>query len=344
MSEKTEQPTPRRLEESRKKGELPKSRLLGAAAATAGGLLGLSLSVDVSAARLLGWTARLFSTELEPQVALTQAVTLLALAAAPVLGGAMFGALAASLATAGLRFAPAQLAPKLERISPQAGFGRLFSMQSLIELGKGIVAALVVAACLWSGLEDVAGSAFKAPGSSGIDGLIALLHGLAPAVTRAVVVLVLLGVADFALAKRRHLKGLMMTKEEVKQEHKQVEGDPRHKAKRKQLHKQISQGGAARGLHKATAIVVNPTHIAVALRYAPHECEAPYLVAKAREADALALKAEAKRLGIPVVRDIPLARSLIHYEVGEEVPEELYRAAAAVLRVAMEANQAPTSP
>jgi type III secretion protein U len=82
-------------------------------------------------------------------------------------------------------------------------------------------------------------------------------------------------------------------------------------------------------------VVVNPTHIAVALRYASDECEAPYLVAKAREQEALDLRREAVRLGIPVVRDIPLARSLIHYDVGEEIPAELYEAAAAVLRVAM---------
>ena len=85
-------------------------------------------------------------------------------------------------------------------------------------------------------------------------------------------------------------------------------------------------------------MVVNPTHIAVALRYAPDECEAPYLVAKGREEDALAIRREAKALGISIVRDIPLARSLIHYDVGEEIPEELYRAAAAVLKVALEAR------
>jgi type III secretion protein U len=83
-------------------------------------------------------------------------------------------------------------------------------------------------------------------------------------------------------------------------------------------------------------VVVNPTHIAVALRYDEAECDAPYIVAKAREEDALKLRKQAQSQGIPVIRDIPLARSLVHYDVGEQVPEELYQAAAAVLKVALE--------
>ena len=85
-----------------------------------------------------------------------------------------------------------------------------------------------------------------------------------------------------------------MTREEVKREYKESEGDPHHKAQRKALHRQLAQGGPARGVQKATAVVVNPTHIAVALRYDTEECEAPYLVAKGREADALALRREAR--------------------------------------------------
>ncbi len=157
-------------------------------------------------------------------------------------------------------------------------------------------------------------------------------------------VLLLLGVADYALARRRHLKDLMMTREETRREYKESEGDPHHKAQRKALHRQFTQGGAARGVQKATAVVVNPTHLAVALRYDGQECEAPYLVAKGREEDALALRREARRLGIPVIRDVPLARSLIHYDVGEPIPEELYQAAAAVLRVAMEQREADAHP
>ena len=127
-----------------------------------------------------------------------------------------------------------------------------------------------------------------------------------------------------------------MSQDDLKQEHNNQEGDPHHKAKRKQLHQQISAGGAARGVQKATAVVVNPTHIAIAIRYDESECDAPYIVAKDREEDALKIRKQASELEIPIVKDIPLARTLVNYDVGEEVPEELYQAAAAVLKFAME--------
>jgi type III secretion protein U len=152
--------------------------------------------------------------------------------------------------------------------------------------------------------------------------------------------LLVLGIADWALAKKRHIKDLMMSHEEVKQEHKNAEGDPHQKSKRKSLQKQLMKGGPARGVKAATVVVVNPTHIAIALRYAEDECEAPYLVAKGQAEDALALRREAAARGISVVRDIPLARSLIHYDVGEEIPEELYQAAAAILKVALQESEA----
>jgi type III secretion protein U len=140
-------------------------------------------------------------------------------------------------------------------------------------------------------------------------------------------------VADALLARFRHQARLRMTRQEVIEEHRQTEGDPRSKARRKALHRSLLLAGRARGVRSADVLVVNPTHLAVALRYAPLETEAPYLVAKGRGAQAQALRRESERCGIPVVRDVPLARSLILYDVGEEIPEELYQAAAAVLEV-----------
>jgi len=168
-----------------------------------------------------------------------------------------------------------------------------------------------------------------------------LLEVWRPVVLKAAVVLVALGFADQALARRKHVKDLMMSHEEVKQEHKNSEGDPHAKSKRKSLHKQLASGGPARGVQKAPAVVVNPTHVAVALRYDEGECDAPYIVAKGQEEDALKLRKEAEALEIPVIRDVPLARTLVHYDVGEQVPEELYQAAAAILKVALETSEPP---
>jgi type III secretion protein U len=148
----------------------------------------------------------------------------------------------------------------------------------------------------------------------------------------AVALLALAGLADALLARRRHRRRLMMTREEVRREWREAEGDPWIRRRRRQLHRQLAEGGTARGVGAATTVVVNPTHLAVALRYAPREAPAPYLVAKARAGEALTLQRQARALGVPVVRDVALARSLILLGVGEEIPEELYEAAAAVLQ------------
>ncbi len=342
MSEKTEQPTAKKLRDARKQGQLPRSRLLSSAAATAGGLFGFLLFADSSAARLKSWTMQLFVDPTRaPAAAIYEGLTILAIATAPALVGAFLGSLLVSLGTAGLQFNPDQVAPKLERVDPIAGFKRLFSPQQAIEVGKGLLVAAIMAWLVWTAVEDGAGTALRAVTVDGVSAFSALLAVLVPTLKRGLVVLLLLGLGDYALARRRHVRDLMMTKEETKQEHKQSEGDPHQKAKRKAIGRQLAMGGAARGVQKASAVVVNPTHIAVALRYDEAECDAPYIVAKGQEEDALKLKQEAKELGIPVVRDISLARSLVQFDVGEEVPEELYQAAAAILKVAMEKKDSP---
>jgi type III secretion protein U len=153
--------------------------------------------------------------------------------------------------------------------------------------------------------------------------------------THALAVVLLLGVLDLLWARRRHRQSLRMTRDEVRREHREQEGDPRHRAHRRAAHRQLLQAGRARGVEQATVVVVNPTHLAVCLRWAPEECDAPYLVARGRAEDAAELRRRAEELGIPVVRDVALARSLVLHDVGEEVPEELFQAAAAVLEVAL---------
>jgi type III secretion protein U len=343
MSDKTEQPSPKRLRDARRKGQIPRSRLLSSSAVTLGGLLGFTAFAPAGFEHLKAWTAQLLLHQ-EASGVLEEGLWLLVRLSSPALGGALLGALLASVAMVGLELNTEHVTPKLERISPLQGFKRLFSVRSLVEVGKALLVVAVVAVLVWREVREVGPDALRAAWLDGALGLTGLVGRLAPLARSLAWFLLVLGVADYALARRRHIKDLMMTREEVKREYKESEGDPRHKAHRKALHKQLAQGGAARGVQKATAVVVNPTHIAVALRYESEECDAPYLVAKGQEEDALALRREARRLGIPVIRDVPLARSLIHYDVGEPIPEELYQAAAAVLRVAMEERDMDGSP
>jgi type III secretion protein U len=345
MSEKTEQPTSQRLKDARKKGQLPRSKLLSSAATTLGGVTVLLALAPASAARLRDWTiAVLTRPELSAKAALSEALVMVVALAGPVLAGALLASFAVSAASAGFQLNTDVVAPKLERVDPFAGFKRLFSARQLVEIAKALAVAAIVVWVVWSAVREFAPTALRAVNLEGTGSLVAVLKLLSPVLFRCAAIISVLGVGDYLLARRRHVKDLMMTREECKQEHKSSEGDPHQKGKRKALHKQLANGGPARGVQKATAVVVNPTHIAVALRYDEGECEAPYIVAKAREEDALNLRREAKRLGIPVVKDIPLARSLIHYDVGEEVPEELYKAAAAILKVALERTSADGRP
>lgn len=340
MSEKTHQPSEQRLREARKKGQIAKSKLFTSSAVTLGGLLMTIAFAHDAAHRVTEFTTRLFAQPATTRIdgVLLEALGVLAACVAPTLIGALVAALGSTVVVAGVQLNTDLVSPQLDRLNFVEGFKKLFSPRQFIEVGKGLLVALIISFILWNAVVDAAPLAFQLTGSDGAKALPALLSIWTPTVIKAAVVLLVLGIADQALAHRKHIKDLMMTHEEVKQEHKSSEGDPHHKAKRKSLHKQLANGGPARGVQKATAVVVNPTHIAVALRYDESECEAPYIVARARELDALHLRKHAETLGIPVIRDIPLARTLIHYDVGEQVPEELYQAAAAVLKAAFETS------
>jgi type III secretion protein U len=343
MSGKTEKPSAKRLRDARREGRIPRSRLLTSSAVTLGGLLGFLALAPEGFERLKDWTARLF-LEPERSGAWEEGLWMLVRLSAPALGGALVASLGVSVATVGFELNLEPLAPKLERINPAMGLKRLFSLRSWVDVAKALAVMGVVTVLVWREAVEAGPDALRAVWLDGAVGLRQLAGHIAPLATRVAWVLVALGVGDYALARRRHLQDLLMTREELRQEHKESEGDPRHKAQRKALHRQWAQGGAARGVRNATALVVNPTHVAVALRYDGKECEAPYLVAKGQEKDARALRREAERLGVPVVRDVPLARSLIHYDVGEQIPEELYQTAAVVLRVAMESRDTDRSP
>ncbi|MDC0709658.1 EscU/YscU/HrcU family type III secretion system export apparatus switch protein [Stigmatella sp. ncwal1] len=335
---KSEKPTAKRLRDARRKGQIPRSRLLSSSVTALGGVMGFTAFAPEGFERLRQWTVHLMrgpGTLDGWEEGLWLAVRL----SGPALGGALVAALSVSLAVAGVGLNLEHVAPQLERISPLAGLKRLLSIRSGVEGMKALLVAAVLAALVWEEVREAGPEALRGVRVGGSEGMVHLLGRLEPLLLRLLTCLLLLGVADYALARARHFKDLRMSREEVKREYQEREGDPRHKAQRKALHRQLSLGGPARGVRKASAVVINPTHIAVALRYDTEECEAPYLVAKAHEGEALALRHEAQRRGIPVVRDVPLARSLIAYDVGEQIPEELYQAAAAVLRVAMEERE-----
>jgi flagellar biosynthesis protein FlhB len=156
---------------------------------------------------------------------------------------------------------------------------------------------------------------------------------------RVALVALALGVADYMLVRRRHMGRLRMTRDEVKREHKESEGDPSHRAERQRLHRELSEQRMVAEVRKADFVVVNPDHIAVALRYDRDGEAAPVVVARGERLLAERIKQVAREAGVPIFRDVTLARSLRELAEGAEIPAALYEAVAEILRAVYAMNE-----
>jgi flagellar biosynthetic protein FlhB len=226
------------------------------------------------------------------------------------------------------------LQPKLERIDPVRGTKNLFSQRQWIEFLKSLfklaVVGYVVVRVLSDGVRGVSGLAAR-DASAALSAAGELVTVLLFRVAGAVLAL---AIVDLLYQRWRHQKDQRMTKDEVKREYKEAEGDPHAKQQRERLHREIVEHDSVEQVRLADVLVVNPTHIAVALRYDADEADAPEVVARGQEHLAERMIAAAHQAGVPVMRDVPLARSLFALELGEQIPETLFEAVAAVLHAA----------
>jgi flagellar biosynthesis protein FlhB len=337
--QKTEEPSQRRLDEARRKGQVASSRevnhaLVLAAGALLIGALAPALAGDVAAA-LRPLLARPHSFGLTP----TDLGRLLAgllgelgtalLPAVLLLVGA---ALAGGLIQHGPLLSAQPLAPKLDRISPLAGARRLFSLRSLVEFGKGVIkiglVSAVAVALLWPAAATVVTAAELEAGA-----LLAVLHGLALRLMAGSALLVgLIALLDSLYQRFEHRKQLRMSRRDLQDEFKQTEGDPFVKARLRSLRMERARRRMMAEVPRATVVVTNPTHVAVALRYEPPAMAAPRLVAKGIGPVAERIRAVARAHRVPLVENPPLARVLhAAVELDAEVPPAHYRAVAEVI-------------
>ena len=342
--EKTEAPTPDRLRKAREQGQIARSQDLttGLLMAAAIGLLGAQAPGAV--ARLESATRAAFeaalsfdaaggATEGELLGAAAEVVKSGVLVIAPILLGLALAALAFTFAQVGAVVTAEPLVPKLERMNPIQGLQRMFfSLNTWVELLKSTLKLAIVGGIAWSVLDGNLGlllTSLRLPPMKGA----AIAGGVVVQLATWIVGGVLaLGVLDLFYQRWKHEKDLRMTKEEIKEEYKGQEGDPQHKAKRRRAHREILERGVVQQVAKAHMVVTNPTHYACALRYDPEEEGAPRLLVKGQDHLAHWIVQMAKELKIPVVRDVGLARALWELEEDEEVPEELYDAAAELMR------------
>jgi len=330
---RTEPPTPRRLREARGRGEVARSADLSAAAALAGGLAALSVCgpgmTGALARALRAALAGAATAPTDPAGRISDALALVLRLSLPIGACALAGgALATGLQT-GFGFFPGALRPKLERLDPVRGLRRICAPAQLgraaLALGKGT--ALIALLALW--WRDEARPLASLPRAAAPGALAGGLALLVPLALRLAAALAVIGAVDLALERRRLRRTLMMSRDEVRRELREDEGDPDRKAERRRVHRALVEAGAVAG---ATVVVVNPTRFAVALRHERDGEGAPRVVAKGTGLAAARIRSAARRAGVPIVRDVPLARALHRLaDVGDEIPEELYDAAAALL-------------
>jgi type III secretion protein U len=337
MSDKTEEPTPRRLRKAREEGDSPLSGFASqsvafvaaiAVAPAAIAALAASAATDLRAA-----TAAAAAPE--PRVSFDLAALVggtLALAV-PIVATAAATAAVAALVQTGGGIATKRLAPDLSRLDPLRGLTQLVSAQRLTNVARALVFAAAVAWIVQGAFREHAASFARSAGR--IDAGVTLAARIALDVAkRAAICGLFLAVLDVVVTRRAWLRRLRMSKADVKREHKESEGDPQLKSARERAHHEMLAAVTIANVRKASVVIVNPTHIACALEYEDGEQEAPVVVAAGRGDLAARIVEAAHQFGVPVLRDVPLARALVELEVGAEIPEALYEAVAEILREA----------
>ena len=329
--------------EARRKGEVAKSRELNTAAILLAGALGLLLSGELALEAFRScWGDVLVAVR---QVGTSDASSAAAMAACASQGGRVltpllailfFGAALVAFAQVGPLWAPRVLSPDPRRLDPVANLARLFDSRALIELGKAALVLLAVGATVALTIRDSLPGVLLSGAAGAGPTLVAAGALMLRVIVRVGALMVLLGVADRIYQGWRFRRERRMRREEVKREHREAEGEPNVKRERQRVHREIAEHGILEEVRRADVLVVNPTHLAIALRYdTDEEVEvAPEVLAKGQDHLAKRMIEAAREAGVPVMRDVPLARSLFELEVGEEIPELLYEAAAAVLQAA----------
>ncbi len=338
--QKTEKPTPKRLRDAKKKGQIPRS-------------------VD-----LVQWTTLLLATFLLPSVlgrvvrdasdgtkhmvglaATGDAGPALGAAAAmagqatlgllPLFGFVLVSSILGMAAQGGIVLTGHPVKPKWERISPKAGFKRLFSLNSLVETAKalarlGVLGVLVATTLFAAGRDHLLASGLSLRASSDllIDQTILLFR-------IAALIATVIGLADYGFQRWQSMRKLKMTKQEVKEEQRSAEGDPAIRSRRRAAHQKLTRNQMLSSVGDARVVVVNPTHFSVALAY-DDEGGAPKVIAKGTDELAWRIRERARHHDVPIVESPPLARALhATVEVGDPIPESFFEAVAIVLAFVM---------
>lgn len=339
QSEKTEEPTPKKLADARKKGQIPNSKEVNSFALLLGATLLVGIAGPFVAIRVFGTLAGLVDKSGSMPIdtgntgeILFDAVSSVLIAMSPVFAALIVLAIAASMAQSGVLFSTESIQPKLDKISPIKGFGRLFSLRSLVEFLKGIAKLIVVGAVAITlvlpeldRLEVIVQMDVRQLLEEIQTLVIRLLMGV-------VAIMAVIAIADYVYQKYEHIKQLRMSRQEIRDEHKQSEGDPHVKARLRQIRTERARQRMMAAVPQADVVVTNPTHFAVALQYDTEVMAAPTVVAKGADNVAFRIREVADEHDVPIVENPPLARALFGgVDLDQQIPEEHYQAVAQII-------------
>lgn len=345
--EKTEAPTGKRLQEAREEGQIPKSAELTTAAFLLGSTMTLSFAGPTLWRFLLDTMGQTLSTAGNQStgslalVSWTQGLGYRTLVSMGGLMGAMAViAITVQYAQTGGMLSTKAIAPKWSRLNPLKNAKNIVGIQSFIELAKSLLKMTIVSWAVYATVSpawpDIQALAGQSP-----DAMLTVLHKYGFGLLKNCGMMFLaLAMADYAVQRWRTMESLKMTKQQVKEEHKSQEGDPTIKGRRRSVARERLRRQMFANVKKADVVIVNPTHIAIALKYDTSVAPAPYVVALGQRKIAQRIKELAFQHGVPVIENKPLARALIaSAQVGSVIPVEMYLAVAEILAFVMKQRE-----
>jgi flagellar biosynthesis protein FlhB len=339
QGDKTEEPTGKRLSEAFERGQFARSQDLQTVCVLSGALIAVMFTVGTSAREIVDFTVHTFTQLSQIKLQLDSVPSTFAemmllggRIVMPVIVGCVVGAILASGFQSGFQLSPKAIEFNIEKLNPMPGFSRMFSKHTMVQSGIDMLKLIVMCFVLWSVVKSLAKDPmFTAPVEA------AYLGAYIQRATYAFLSRMLLGMGciaaiSYAYEKYKTHNDLMMTKEEVKEEGKQQDGNPHVKGAMKRMARRLLQKQMLGAVPTADVVITNPTHYAVALKYERGVDKAPVIVAKGENSFAKRIKALAAEHEVPLVENKPVARALFAWgKVGESIPSELYQAVAQIL-------------
>ncbi len=331
--DKTEAATARRLQQAREEGRVPMSREVGLLAVLAVATLVIGHAMPSAVREVAGMLTRLLAEAdtLDPVVAMWIAGRCVLLIAVPFVLAALIAGSLSVLAQTGALVRFSAISPDFSRISPLTGLGRIFGTQHLMEAGKSLLKVAVVGAACWSALSGALPELVRS--LDWTPGLLAerITRQVMGVLTAMLVAQGVITALDVLRIRLRHNASLRMSKQELRDESRENDGDPHVKGRLRQLRQQRSRRRMMAAVPKATVVVTNPTHYAVALAYERGSGGSPRIVAKGMDEVAARIRQVAEAAGVPLVANPPLARALYPQPLDSEIPAEHFKAVAEII-------------